>query len=151
MENPFVPPSFEAPQSYAWSDFHLEPLDEQHNDRDHDAWMSSIDHIRSTPGFSPQEEPSWPVAMTLERNMEDLVRHAKDFRERRGFTYSILEGEAVIGCIYIYPSRLPDRDAEISSWVRESRAELDALVREALAKWIDESWPFSNPHYAGTA
>jgi hypothetical protein len=79
------------------------------------------------------------------------VRHAKDFRERRGFTYSILEGEAVIGCIYIYPSRLPDRDAEISSWVRESRAELDALVREALAKWIDESWPFSNPHYAGTA
>ena len=151
MENPFVPPSFEVPQSYAWSDLHLEPLDEHHNERDHAAWMSSIDHIRSTPGFSPKEEPGWPVAMTLEENLEDLVRHAKDFRERKGFTYSILEGDNVIGCIYIYPSRLPDRDAEISSWVRESRAELDALVREALARWIDESWPFSNPHYAGTA
>ena len=149
MENSFVPPGFEAPLSYAWSDFHLEPLGEQHNERDHAAWMSSIDHIRSTPGFSPQEEPSWPVAMTLEANLEDLVRHAKDFEERRGFTYSILEGDDVIGCIYIYPSRDPGHDAEISSWVSESRAELDTAVREELATWIDESWPFSNPSYAG--
>ena len=149
MEHSFVPPSFEAPQSYAWADFHLEPLGEQHNDRDHDAWMSSIDHIRSTPGFSPEEEPGWPIAMTLEENLEDLVRHANDFEERRGFTYSILEGDDVIGCIYIYPSRVPSCDAEVSSWVRESRAELDPAVREALANWIDESWPFSNPLYAG--
>jgi hypothetical protein len=113
--------------------------------------MSSIDHIRSTPGFSPKEEPSWPTAMTLEKNLEDLVRHAEDFRERRGFTYSILEGDDVIGCIYIYPSRRPGHDAEISSWVSESRAELDTAVREELATWIDESWPFSNPFYAGRA
>ncbi|MEX2133211.1 MAG: N-acetyltransferase, partial [Acidimicrobiia bacterium] len=145
MENSFVSPSFEVPHGYAWSDFHLEPLGEQHNDRDHAAWMSSIDHIRSTPGFSPQEEPSWPVAMTLEANLEDLVRHARDFDERRGFTYSILEGDDVVGCIYIYPSHLQGHDAEVSSWVRESRAELDTEVREELATWIDESWPFSNP------
>jgi hypothetical protein len=149
MEDPFVPPSFEAPEAYAWSEFHLEPLGPQHNERDHAAWMSSIDHIRSTPGFSPQEEPTWPVAMTLEKNLEDLVRHAKDFHERRGFTYSILEGDDVIGCIYIYPSRRQGHDAEVSSWVSESRAELDAAVREELAIWIDELWPFSNPVYAG--
>jgi hypothetical protein len=151
MEDPFVPRSFEAPVAYAWSEFHLEPLGPQHNERDHAAWMSSIDHIRSTPGFSPQEEPTWPVAMTLERNLEDLVRHAKDFHERRGFTYSILESDDVIGCIYIYPSRLQGHDAEISSWVRESRAESDTAVREALAMWVDEAWPFSNPSYAGRA
>jgi RimJ/RimL family protein N-acetyltransferase len=149
MENAFVPPGFEVPQSYSWSDFHLEPLGEHHNELDHAAWMSSIDHIRSTPGFSPKKEPSWPRPMTLERNLEDLVRHAKDFDERKGFTYSILEGDEVIGCIYIYPSRDPAHDAEISSWVRESRAELDGPIREELANWIDESWPFSNPHYAG--
>lgn len=146
-----MPPSFEVPTSFAWSDFHLEPLGEQHNDRDHAAWMSSIGHIRSTPGFSPQEEPSWPVAMTLEKNLEDLVRHAKDFQERKGFTYSILEGDDVIGCIYVYPTRKPGRDAEISSWVRKSRAEMDATVREELATWIDEAWPFSSPSYAGRA
>lgn len=151
MEDSFVPLSFDVPDGYAWSEFHLEPLGEHHNDRDHAAWMSSIDHIRSTPGFSPDEEPTWPVAMTREENLEDLVRHAKDFDERRGFTYSILEGDDVIGCIYIYPSRLPGHDAEISSWVRESRADLDTAVREVLARWIDEAWPFLNPFYAGRA
>ena len=151
MEDSLVPPSFEVPHAHAWSEFHLEPLGEQHNDRDHAAWMSSIDHIRSTPGFSPGEEPTWPVAMTLEENLEDLVRHAKDFEERKGFTYSILEGDDVVGCIYIYPSRLEGHDAEISSWVSKSRADLDASVREALAIWIDEAWTFANPHYAGRA
>ena len=149
MEHPFVPPSFEVPHAYAWPDLHLEPLGEKHSERDHAAWMSSIDHIRTTPGFSPQEKPNWPIAMTLEANTEDLVRHAKDFDERRGFTYSILEDDEVIGCIYIYPSRRPGHDAEVSSWVRKSRAELDTAVREELAAWIDESWPFSNPFYAG--
>lgn len=87
--------------------------------------------------------------MTLERNREDLIRHAGDFEARRGFTYSILEGDDVIGCIYIYPSRRPGHDAEISSWVRQSRADFDGSVREALGEWIDEVWPFSNPSYAG--
>ena len=145
----FVPPGFETPRGYGWSDFHLEPLGEVHNERDHAAWMSSIDHIRTTPGFSPEEERDWPVAMTLEQNLEDLVRHAKDFDERRGFTYSILEGDEVIGCIYIYPSRRAGYDAEISSWVRESHADLDSEVRETLGRWIDERWPFANPSYAG--
>ncbi|MEA2451604.1 MAG: hypothetical protein QOG04_314 [Actinomycetota bacterium] len=149
MEDSFVPPGFDVPNTYAWSEFHLEPLGEQHNDRDHAAWMTSIDHIRSTPGFSPEDEPTWPQAMTLEENLKDLVRHAKDFEERRGFTYSILEGDDVIGCIYIYPSQLPGHDAGISSWVRKSRADLDHSVREALAVWIDEAWPFVNPRYAG--
>lgn len=149
MDESFVPPSFEVPDTYSWSQFHLEPLGPQHNDRDHTAWMSSIDHIRSTPGFGVDEEPDWPVAMTLEANMEDLVRHAKDFEERKGFTYSILDGDDVIGCIYIYPDRRTNHDARVSSWVRESYASLDAKVREALSTWIDETWPFSNPHYAG--
>ena len=151
MEDLFVPLSFEVPDSYVWSEFHLEPLGENHNERDHAAWMSSIDHIRSTPGFDVQEEPGWPVAMTLEANLEDLVGHAKDFEERRGFTYSILDGDDVIGAIYIYPGRRPGHDAVVSSWMRESRAELDAAAWEALSTWIDEAWPFSNPYYAARA
>ncbi|NHZ70734.1 MAG: N-acetyltransferase [Proteobacteria bacterium] len=149
MEEPFVPANFEVPHAYAWSAFRLEPLGENHNERDHAAWMASIDHIRSTPGFSLEEERNWPIAMTLERNLEDLVRHAEDFEQRRGFTYSILDGDDVIGCIYIYPDRSPEHDAAISSWVCESRAALDMPVREVLSAWIDDVWPFSNPHYAG--
>jgi len=77
--------------------------------------------------------------MTLEANLDDLVRHAKDFEVRRAFTHSILEGEDVIGCIYIYPDRRTNHDASISSWVRQSHAELDAEVRQALSTWIDEA------------
>jgi len=86
--------------------------------------------------------------MTLEKNLEDLVRHAMHFEERRGFTYSILDGDDVIGCIYIYPSADPDHDADVSSWVTEARAASDVAVWEALSAWIDASWPFTNPHYA---
>lgn len=144
MEDPFVPLSFEAPDSYAWSQFRLEPLGEEHNERDHDAWMSSIGHIRSTPGFP---DGNWPTSMSPADNLKDLVRHAKDFEERKGFTYSILIGEDVIGCLYIYPGD-PGYDAHVSSWVRESHSELDTAVWAALSAWIDEAWPFSNPYYA---
>jgi hypothetical protein len=61
--------------------------------------MSSIDHIRSTPGLVDWD---WPTPMSLEQNLGDLEHHARDFRERTGFTYSILDGDAVIGCLYIY-------------------------------------------------
>lgn len=150
MADPFVPPEFEPPLAYAWDEFHLERLGPQHNERDHDAWMSSIDHIRSTPGFGSDEEAGWPVPMTLESNLEDLVRHASDFEQRKGFTYSILEGDDVVGCIYIYPSPSSEHDAVISSWMTERRADSDASVRGKLADWIGEVWPFSNPHYAGS-
>ena len=144
--NPFVPAGFDVPGGFDGPGFHLEPLGERHNERDFDAWMSSIDHIRATPGFGATR--GWPVAMTLEANRSDLVGHARDFENRDGFTYSILDGEAVIGCVYIYPSAEPEHDAEVSSWVRESRSEMDPVVYRALATWLADAWPFENPRYA---
>jgi len=35
-------------------------------------------------------------------NLGDLERHARDFAERRGFTYTVLGAGEVIGCVYIY-------------------------------------------------
>jgi hypothetical protein len=32
-------------------EFHLEPLGPRHHHADHAAWMSSIEHICSTPGY----------------------------------------------------------------------------------------------------
>lgn len=149
MTKPFVPPDFEAPTSFTGPGFRLEPLGAEHNERDHEAWMSSIDHIRSTPGFGVEEEKGWPEPMSLESNLEDLVMHARHFEERRGFTYSILDGDEVIGCIYIYPSRNPDGDADISNWVTVARAAQDRPIRQALAAWVDDAWPFETPNYFG--
>ncbi len=145
MDASFVPADFVVPESFAGPGFRLEPLGPEHNRRDHAAWMSSIDHIRSTPGF---EAWPWPVPMDLEQNLEDLRQHARDFAERTGFTYSVLDEDEVIGCVYIYPSSRPGHDAEVRSWVRASRAEMDAVLWRAVSAWIAAAWPFSNPYYA---
>jgi hypothetical protein len=140
-----VPDDFEVPTTFEGPGFRFEPLGPQHNERDHAAWMSGIDHIRATPGFP---DGTWPSPMTLGRNLEDLVRHADDFATRKGFTYSILDGDDVIGCLYIYPSGHEDHDADVSSWVTGSRADLDVVVWETVSTWLAEVWPFDNPYYA---
>jgi hypothetical protein len=145
MADPFVPEDFHPPMSFDGPGFRFEPLGPQHNERDHEAWMSSIDHIRSTPGFP---DGDWPEPMSLERNLEDLERHARDFETRRGFTYSILDGDEVIGCLYIYPSTRAGHDADVSSWVTTSRSELDTVVWSTVTGWLAQAWPFVRPSYA---
>jgi hypothetical protein len=143
MASPFVPDGFQAPASFSGPGFRLEPLGPEHNERDHAAWMASIDHIHSTPGW---ERSKWPRPMTLEENLEDLVGHADDFTARRGFTYSILDGDDVIGCLYIYPG--DDGVNSVLSWVTASRHEMDRVVWEAISEWISVAWPFDRVAYA---
>ena len=148
MGDPLIPMDFDVPRTFSGPGFRCEPLGPEHNERDHAAWMSSLDHIRATPGF---EDWSWPTPMDLDANRADLVSHARDFEERTGFTYSILDGDDVIGCLYIYPSAAPEHDASVRSWVREDRAEMDAVVWAAVTGWIAADWPFLNPRYAPRA
>lgn len=147
MARPFVAAAFEPPSSFVGEGFRLEPLGPEHNERDHAAWMSSIDHIHATPGFGRADD-DWPVEMSLAQNLEDLEMHARHFAERSGFTYSVLDGDEVIGCLYIYPASRPGCDSEIRSWVTAGRAGMDRVVWEAVTAWIEEVWPFSNPYYA---
>src|SRR5262245_17050870 len=83
----FVPEDFAVPDELITREFRLTPLGPQHNEADYAAWTSSIDHIRGTPGFP---DGSWPREMPLSDNLRDLERHAQDFAERRGFTYTFL-------------------------------------------------------------
>lgn len=138
----FVPAGFAVPRCFEGPGFQLEPLGPQHNERDHAAWMSSIDHIRQTPDFP---DGSWPREMSLTANLSDLTRHAKDFEARTGFTYTILDGDDVIGCVYIYPSKTAD--ASVSSWVRASRQEMDTVTWHAISNWVTERWPFETVEY----
>ncbi len=145
----FVPDDFAVPLEMVTPRFRLEPLDPRHNADDHAAWSSSIEHIRVTPGF---ERRTWPPTggMALEANLADLQRHADDFARRAGFTYSVVEpvdGD-VIGCVYVYPSRRAGVDAEVRSWVRADRAELDALLHRAVSDWLAAVWPFGTVDYA---
>jgi hypothetical protein len=152
VERPsFVPGDFEPPAGLATADFVLEPLGPRHNERDYDAWTSSMEHILATPGMvETGDEHPWPFSMTLEQNLSDLARHAEDFAERRGFTYTVLEpdGDDVIGCLYIYPSEDAEHDANVKSWVTAARAELDAVLWRVVTDWLATGWPFRNPQYA---
>jgi len=144
----FVPADFAVPRELVAPPFRLEPLGPQHNAADYAAWTSSIEHIRATPGFAGRD---WPdPAMSPDDNLGDLVKHAADFAERSGFTYTVIEiasGE-IIGCVYIYyPRRDEDRDARVLSWVRADRASLDVPLYQAVSAWLSAAWPFSEVSY----
>lgn len=146
----FVPADFVPPQQLVTDSFRLEPLGPQHNGPDLAAWSSSIDHIRSTPGYP---DGSWPPleGMTPERNLADLTRHAADFAAGRGYTFTVLDpsGGDVIGCVYLYPSASPDHDVDVQSWVRADRAELDGALADAVARWLRTDWPWERPDRHG--
>ncbi len=143
----FVPDDFAVPRELVTQAFRLEPLGPEHNEGDYQAWMSSIDHIRSTRGMQGR---SWPRPdMTLGENLADLEQHASDFAGRSGFTYTVRDSDTgeIIGCVYIYPRR-DGPGARVRSWVRADRADLDAPLYEAVSGWLRTAWPFTEVTYA---
>jgi hypothetical protein len=145
---PFVSDDFDPPHPPATDAFVLEPLGPEHNEADYAAWSSSVEHIHASPGF---EGRRWPHPMTLEENLLDLEAHAADFAARRGFTYTVLDPEdgGTLGCVYVYPARDDVHDADVRSWVRADRAELDAPLRSVVRGWLAAEWPFRRIAYAG--
>ncbi|HVG68832.1 MAG TPA: hypothetical protein VM785_11590 [Gaiellales bacterium] len=144
-EPSFVPDDFEPPVALDGPGFRLEPLTGEHNARDHAAWSGSMEHIHRTPGF---QQGNWPHEMTLDQNMADLIRHDKDFQARRGFTYTVLDpDDDVVGCVYIYPLAGDPSAANVSSWVTEARADLDAPLYHAVSEWLERDWPFPRVEY----
>lgn len=146
----FVPVGFEPPTPLVTDQFRLEPLGPQHNEADHAAWMSSIEHIRATPGYP---DGDWPPrdGMAPEANLRDLLRHAADFADGTGFTYTVLDpadGD-VIGCVYLYPPPSPQHDVTAQSWVRRDQADLDGPLAEAVAAWITTAWPWDRVDRCG--
>jgi hypothetical protein len=142
-----VPADFVLPVNFTAGEFRLEPLGPEHNERDYAAWTSSIEHIRSSPGYP---DGTWPREMSLADNLADLQRHARDFADRKGFTFTVLnQQEDVVGCVYVYPARDGIHDAEVLSWLRELEAPFDDAFRRAIADWLaSDAWPFKRPLYA---
>ena len=147
MTSPLVPEGFAVPAGIRSELFVLEPLGVQHNEADHAAWMSSIEHIRATPGFAGR---TWPAPMSLQENAADLVKHAQDFADRTGFTYTVLDPASgdVIGCVYLSPPRRTGYDVDVRSWVRADHAGLDKPLHDLICQWLAGAWPFQKPDYA---
>jgi hypothetical protein len=149
-QGPLVPDDFVVPLELQTAHFRLEPLGPQHNAADHAAWMSSISHIQSTPGFAGH---GWPTdeGFSAEENLGDLVQHADEFERRVAFAYTVLSPDSnadVIGCLYVNPGALPGA-VDVRSWVRADVADLDGVLRQSVREWLARSWPFDEVTYAG--
>lgn len=150
MSGDFVPAGFTPPRTLSTDQFRLEPLGPQHNEADLAAWLSSIEHIRATPGYPDGGWPP-PEGLSAEDNLADLRRHQADFAAGKGFTFTVLDplDDGVIGCVYLYPPDDTEHDVSVQSWVRASHAPLDTPLADAVAAWIDSDWPWQRPDRHG--
>jgi hypothetical protein len=138
-----VPDDFEVPLRLETPSFVLEPLGPEHNERDHEAWTSSIDHIRATPDFAGRR---WPRPMGLEENLSDLEAHRTEFDARTAFAYTVLDprSQDVVGCVYVDPDASRTGGATVRSWVRVTHADLDETLRATAVTWLEHDWPFAS-------
>jgi hypothetical protein len=141
----------DPPEALVTTWFRLEMLAPAHNERDHEAWMSSVEHIHATAGFAPRDwgGDEWPTPMTLDQNLADLENHRHEFVAGEAFTYSVLDGDDVIGCVYIDPDDSGAAEAMVRSWVRASRAERDMDLAVEIDQWLRETWPLRSRRWPG--
>ena len=143
-----VPEEFPVPEGLETETFRIRPLTAAHVDLDYRAVMSSKDHLQGALG-----RPDWPGELTREEDLGALQMHEKEFKQRIGFVYTVLNHHETkcLGCVYIYPSRLDEYNAEVIMWVTRDAFEkgLDTQLFQTVKNWMAESWPFDRVLYTG--
>ncbi len=144
----FVPDDFSVPTILETQSFRLRPLMISDVVKDYDAVMTSVEHLHKQ--IPPEVFAAvWPsLTMTIEDDLADLGWHQVEFKNRTSFTYTVmnLEETLCLGCVYIFPPRFTDADAEVFLWVRKSELDrgLDEVLFSAVKQWIKSVWPFEN-------
>jgi RimJ/RimL family protein N-acetyltransferase len=145
----FHPPDAVVPAELRTERLLLRPLRVTDVERDYQAVMSSAAMLRIW------SQTDWPADdFSLAENRDDLERHEREHRERKAFTFTVLDPGATrcLGCVYLTPLD-PDRAAlcegascaaNAGFWVRaaEIENELDRHLLEALREWLGSEWSF---------
>lgn len=153
----FYPAHGPLPEELRTDAFVLRPPRATDNPLDYEAVMATQESLRRLrdgdrprPGFTPEE------------NLADLEGHEADFRDRRGFTYTVLDpaGTRCLGCVYVYPllrvlrgagasdeviARTGDHEAVAWYWMRPDAvaADLDRRLLSELLRWLRLNFAFS--------
>lgn len=141
-----VPDDFESPLVFETKEFHFERLAPEFTKIDFEAVKEATCHIRELYDIADPEE--WPNdKLTLEEDRADLVRHAKDFDEKKAFAYTVLslDKKKCLGCIYIDPCEQEEYDTEVTLWGLNN--ELSEKIYKATRQFLKESFPFQNPAF----
>lgn len=140
---PFVHDDFVVPSKLETDEFTLLPIKEAYAKLDFDAVMASAIELRVKFG------DGWPPRdFSVEQNRKEIAIHVEQFRNRNSFTFSVFTPDRtrILGCVYIVPGESSNLNAKIIYWIRtdEKNAQLDAVFRKSLTRWLDEEWKFSN-------
>lgn len=144
----FLPAGFPPPDPLVTPRFRLALLGPKHAASDYAAWTSSIDFIRRLPGWATS---TWPLPISPEANFRDCEEHLRRSRAGLDFAYTVLlpDRDEVVGCVYFRPPTPPRAGAvEVRSWVTEAQARRDRPLQDALERWLDEPWPWTDVNSA---
>jgi hypothetical protein len=145
----WLPDSFTPPAEHAWGAYKMTPLGPGLERLDYEAYMSSIEHLRSTFGSG-----RWPhEKITMEDALKDVQGEQERFRARKAFTYAVLtkDGTRELGCVYIRPSAKRGYDAQVVMWVTKEQFDkgFDAALFAEVKRWLAAQWPFQSVAYPG--
>jgi hypothetical protein len=144
----FLPEEFTPPAPLETHQFRLTLLAPKHCDSDYAAWTSSMDFIRTLPGWAGSK---WPYPMTIEDNLRDCETHLSRSTAGLDFAYTVLlpDRDEVIGCVYFMPTRPPRAGSvHVRSWVTAEQSALDKPLHDAVDSWLSDEWPWSDVEYA---
>jgi hypothetical protein len=148
---PWLPDGWAHPDRAALpTGHHLRPIRATDVDLDMPAVMGSRERLWSIYGAAW----GWPPAdMTADQDREDLAHHEAEIESHESFNYALFDaGEtALLGCVYVDPTRKPGADADISWWVVDQLVDgpVEAALDELVPRWIAEEWPLTQPRYVG--
>ena len=136
QNSPWISPA-SVPQPLETPRFVLEPLDEQHAERDFAALMSCRARLR--------EELQWgkwpPKDFTLELNRADLRGHHGEFLRGEAFAYTVLSPDRArcLGCIYL--ERCAEiQGAQLAFWVIDDAIEMEVELVTDVLQWVHTCW-----------
>ena len=144
----FVPPGFEIPRRLETPQYILRPLVVADAGRDFEAVTASERQLRE---IFPDSD--WPSGLTLDADREELQAHEALFTAGRAFAYAVmsLDGQEVLGSVYINPSSKVGYDAEVYLWRRAARlgSPEDRALEAVVRGWLEDAWPFERPALPG--
>ncbi|GAB7190882.1 hypothetical protein NUM3379_15890 [Kineococcus sp. NUM-3379] len=146
---PWLPEDFRHPERVELpTGHHLRPIRADDVGLDMPAVTGSRERLWALYG----EAWGWPPeGMTHEQDRADLARHEAEIAAHESFNYALFdEGEtALLGCVYVDPTRKEGHDAEVSWWVVDELAgsDVEAALDELVPRWLGEAWPLRAPAF----
>lgn len=143
-----VPESFSVPEEFTGKNYQLVPLGPKVAKLDYDAYMSSIEHIRSTMGGN------WPrPGLTMEDQAKDMAGEKSQWDGRKSFPYAVLtpDGSKELGCFYLRPSNKEGYDAVATMWVTKEQFDkgFEEQLYQDMKAWVAKMWPFKKVAWPG--